>query len=462
MAQNRAVIASRACVWLLALALAGGLAAAQGPAVDAGAVFRVFLKSGQALPSYGESALVGDRVVFTLLVGAAEQDATLQLVSLPAASVDLERTHRYADAIRSAHYAATRGAVDYAAMTQEVQRALSELAAVSDPKKRLQLAEDARKRLAAWAASTYGYRAAEVREMTALFDEVIAELRAAAGERQFSLDLRTGPAPAPEPLLPPPSIAESIELALAAAAASDSEDDRLAILRAANALAAAHPVAPAVRARVSRELDLEAKATVSYAELAAQVRAQAGAARKRGDVDAVSRAIQTLQARDQALGGRRPGLVSTLTAELDATLSSVRSYRDALARYTVVRRRLLEYEREVRPMMSGFDGLAAILTAVRDVRYTAYERLERAGFRLKGMLEAMNAVSPPADLAAVHATLISAMQMADHACARRRLSVALRNSVIAQEASSGAAGAMLLAAQARDQLVARLYPPKIK
>jgi hypothetical protein len=36
------------------------------------------------------------------------------------------------------------------------------------------------------------------------------------------------------------------------------------------------------------------------------------------------------------------------------------------------------------------------------------------------------------------------------------------NKIVDQEASSAAAGAMLLAAQAREQLVARLYPPKIQ
>src|SRR4030095_8790655 len=103
-----------------------------------------FLKSGSALPSYGESAVVGDRVVFTLIVGAADARSTVQLMSPPADRVDLPRTKRYADAMRARHYAATRGEVDYAAMTQEVQRTLAQLTSVQEPKKRLELAEQAR------------------------------------------------------------------------------------------------------------------------------------------------------------------------------------------------------------------------------------------------------------------------------------------------------------------------------
>ena len=115
------------------LVLSAGISTVETQAIDAGAIFRVFLKTGQALPTYGESAIVGNRVVFTLLVGSAEARAAMQLMSLPAERVDLVRTRRYADAMRARHYAATRGEVDYAAMTQEVQRTLAQLTSVADP-----------------------------------------------------------------------------------------------------------------------------------------------------------------------------------------------------------------------------------------------------------------------------------------------------------------------------------------
>ena len=462
MTQNRAVMTGRARAFLLALSVVAAVAAAQSPPPDAGAVFRVFLKNGEGLPSYGEAAIAGDRVVFTLLVGGTQGQRALQLISLPASSVDLERTSGYANALRAAHYAATRGEVDYAAMTQEVQRALAEVTSASDPKKRLALAEDARRRLLEWSAGTYGYRGADIRRLADLFDEAIASLRAAAGERQFSLDLRMGPEPVSERLLPLPGLAESVRLAIEAARAADSEDDRLAVLHAASALAATDPSASDLRARVARELDLEAKAGAAYEDLAADVRARADVARRRGDAVGVAAAIQTLHTRDRELGGRRPQMTSALLAELEAMLARARSYRAALDRYAAIRPRLLAYERAVRPIMSGLDGLLPILNAVRDARFTAYERLERAGARLANYSEALQDVDPPADLADVHATLLSALHMAFHGVSRRRLSVASGSRVVAAEASSAAAGAMILAAQARQDLVARLYPPKIQ
>jgi len=448
---------------LIVLIAFGMLAEARQQAVDADAIFRVYLKTGQALPAYGESALVGDRVVFTLLLDASATRTALQLMSLPAANVDLDRTRRYANAIRAKHYAATRGELDYAAMSQEVQRTLGQLPAVQDPKKRLEMALEAKKRLMTWAEGTYGYRAADVRVLTNLFDEVINELRAAAGEKQFALDLRVGQSDFdPEPLLPKPTLRECIEMALAAAMASDTADDRLAVLSAAAATAGDDPTTADLRDFATRELAAEGKATAAYETLVNEVRTQAEAARKKGDVAGVEAAIATLNERNQALGGRRVPMITALETELNSVLEATRTYRAKVERYLKVRGDLLAYERSVRPMMSGFDGLLPVFASLRDTRYTSYERLERASARLASLQSSLATVTPPEDLVDVHASLTSAMQMADHAVARRKRGISTANSAYDVEASTAAAGALMLAQMAREQLVVRLYPPKIQ
>jgi hypothetical protein len=270
----------RAHLIALAIALVGAIPAAQSPAVDASAVFRVFLKDGQALPSYGESAQVGDRVVFMLIIGAANAAPATQLISLPAASVDVDRTRRYADAIRLKLYAATRGEVDYAAMTQEVQRALAELTAITDPKKRLATAEAARKRLLDWAASTYGYRAADIQELVRLFDEVILELRAAAGETQFALDLRAGTALRPGTAV---GAADAARIDTTGAGGIGGRGFGGGSARhSARRLRARVGADADLRTEVTRAMDLEAKATSAYEALAADLRARAAEARKKG------------------------------------------------------------------------------------------------------------------------------------------------------------------------------------
>ena len=189
--------------------------------IDAASMFRVFLTDGQAIPSFGESAVVGDRVIFTIIVGDGGARTTMQLVSLPASTVDVARTARYAEAMRAARYAATNGEADYAAMTAEVERSVAQLTKIEDPKRRLALAEEAKRRLLTWSQEHYSYRADDVQKLAGMFDEVIAELRVAVGESRFAFDLVAGSAAAQlEPLLPLPTLRESVSMALAAARAS--------------------------------------------------------------------------------------------------------------------------------------------------------------------------------------------------------------------------------------------------
>jgi hypothetical protein len=434
-----------------------------GQTADAGSIFRVFLNDGRAIPSYGESAVVGDRLVFTLLVAASAGPPALQLMSLPLPSVDLPRTQRYATTLRASHYAATRGEADYAAMTAEVQRALDQITAIPDTKKRLEVAEEAKRRLLAWSAEHYYYRATDIRELAGLFDQVIAELRAAAGESQFSLDLRAGfAAPISEPLLPAPGVRESASLARAAAAASDVVEERLAVLRTTASVLSRESDVDDLKAGVTRDLEAEAAADAAYKALSDELATKADVALRRGDVNGVQALRASLPERDTSLGARRPHHVAAIAALLDAKLEATRIHRRALDHYAVVRRSLLEYERRVRGVMSGLDGVAPILAHIRDGKYSSYDRLVGAGARIAQLSTDLAAIEPPADLADVHATLRSAIHMAAEACSRRRLAITTTSEDLQREASAAAAGSILLAGHSREQLIVRLYPPKIQ
>ena len=80
-------------------------AAAQDSAVT---LYRVFLRDGSTVVSYGEYARVGDRLVVSLPLGGSGDAPDLQLLSLPSDAVDWEKTEAYADSARAARYAQTR------------------------------------------------------------------------------------------------------------------------------------------------------------------------------------------------------------------------------------------------------------------------------------------------------------------------------------------------------------------
>ncbi len=193
--------------------------AASASAADDATLFRVFLKDGGSLVSYGEFARVDDRVVFSMPTSAAP-DPPLQLVNIAADRVDWVRTERYADSARANHYVTTQAEDDYAALTGDVARALNDVALTTDPARRLAIVEQARKTLGDWPRAHYNYRWDDVQQMLAMLDEAIADLRVAAGAQRFELSLSANVAPpveSLEPLLPAPTPKEAIEQALSAA-----------------------------------------------------------------------------------------------------------------------------------------------------------------------------------------------------------------------------------------------------
>src|ERR1700676_1585787 len=94
---------------------------------DEGTVFRVFLKDGMSLVSYGEFARVNDRVVFSMPTSASVDQAQLQLLNLSASAVHWDRTNRYAETVRSARYMATQADAHYAMLAAEIGQALNDI-----------------------------------------------------------------------------------------------------------------------------------------------------------------------------------------------------------------------------------------------------------------------------------------------------------------------------------------------
>lgn len=451
------------CRVLLAVSIAAPTVTAAEQA-DRTATFRLFLQDGSALPVHGDYAVTDDRVIFMLVVGrnaTADDAPALHLMSLPLSAVDVDRSARYARAVRAAYYAQAWGESDFAAITAEVQASVAYLARVADPGRRIVLAESARERLLAWSRDHFDYRSADIQRLAALFDDVIAELRVAAGASRFAFDLVAGPPPlAPEPLLPPSDAASIARHALAAARAADVGADRLAVLRAALVALPEAPEMADLRRELSAEVDAERQAGEAYTALEERLVALGAEPMRAGDPAGLDLLIDRLEREDAALGRRRPAAVRRLMSRLLAMRDRARTYRVALDRYAAARAGLLAYERRVRRSMSTLDGQNDVLEAIRDDGRLSMSVLDRALDRLSTAGDALAAVEAPDEVADVHATLVSAVRMARQACEERRLAVATTAAARARTASSAAAGAILLSASARETLVRRLFPPE--
>lgn len=450
---------------MLAFALVAAVAApasAQGSFEADTSLHRVFLSDGSVLPSYGPVVAVGDRVIFHLFLREVDARPDLQLMSLPAGSVDREKTDRYSNTLHARVYAATRGESDFAAISTEVFRAIEQLSAVKDTRQRLRLAEEARRRLLGWSAAHHHYRAADVQELASLFEDVIDELRLAAGESRFAFDLVAGQSSAPaEPLVAKLTVRGSLEKALAAADAADHLEERYAILRRVESVAREN-LALADLARLSRaRLDADRRADEAYRTLAESVRVRAARARSGGDVAAASRLRGDLDAADAKLGRRRPRVIAALEAELAAVVEETNLRRLALDHWTYVRGLLAAYERDIRGARRAFDVARPALERIKSARSVPFGELEALALRLARSVEALSAIRPPDAVAAAHATLVSALRMAHEAAVRRVRAVMTKNRQTDREASSAAAAALLLDIRGRADLLAAMNPPTL-
>jgi len=147
------------------------LVSSRAAAADDATLFRLFLKDGGSLVSYGEVARVDDRVVFSMPTSAGPNPA-LHLVNIPADRVDWDRTDRYAASARSGRYLETQAENDYTALSNQISASLNDVTLTDDPARRLAIVEDARKTLAEWPSTHYNYREADIRQLSRGRDRV--------------------------------------------------------------------------------------------------------------------------------------------------------------------------------------------------------------------------------------------------------------------------------------------------
>jgi hypothetical protein len=431
-------------------------------------LFRVFLKDGSTLVSFGEVARVGDRAVFSIKVGTAP-DAPLELVDLAADLVNWTRTDQYAYSARADHYLATRAEDDYTVLANSVARTLNAVAFAPDAASRLKIVESARQALADWPRTHYGYRAADVRQMLGMLDDAIADLHASNGDGTFDLKLSAyaGAPPVVEPVQSPPTLQESIAQVLLAARLSDEPVERESLLSAAiNRLDARSDALPAewletTRSQAGAMLDRERKLDRSYQAIVDDYAARARVAARRADVRGLEWLLARVRQRDSALGHGRPAVVEALIAEVNAQLDAARRLQLMRDRWTIRLPVYRSYSSKMKLPLSLLTQVDRALEDIRDLAGTAPARLESVEKQVDQIRELVASVKPPRELAGAHALLLSAANLAGNAARIRQEATLSGDMKRAWDASSAAAGALMLDGQARDEIEAMLRRPQL-
>ncbi len=441
---------------------------AQAPASRV--LFRIFLSDGRVLSSYGEWSRLDDRVIFSMPTQLSREPIELHLVTVPAQRVDWPRTEQYAESVRAAAYAASRGDADFAAFSSEVASVLREVAEIQDPKVRLTTAEKARHKLAEWPAAHYGYRVGEVRDALSVLDEVISQLRVAVGITRFDLSLSANAplAEPPPPPLPPPTDAELVEQLIAAASVSETPAERSGLLttvmRVIDRAIGLMPSEWAARMRsvVGGDLERERRTEKAYEELRKKTLADAIRLANKGWASDLEKLRDKVKSEDQRLGGQRAGEVAALLATIDLQAAAAIEYRAARKQWERRAPAYRKYRRSTNGAFKVFQDAAIALEQIRALDGPAGHTITPLAKRVAQANRGFLKVNAPTELASPHAVIGSAWQLADNAFRLRLQSMQENNIDMAQRASSAAAGALLLYQRARADQLTVMEPPAAK
>ena len=446
------------------------LAPAPVAAADA-TLLRLFLTDGVSIVSFGEYARIQDRVVFSMPVGGTPEQPRLHVVSIPASRVDWVRTERYAASARYHWYAATRGEADFARVSGEVAKVLNDIALSSDSRAALASAEGVRRSLAAWPAEHFGYRQSEVRDIVALLDEAISNLRASIGIQEFELSLEASAPDVPlEPLLGMPTPTEQLDQLFHVAALTDQVRDRIALLQAGLSLLAdpnagfASSVVAALRTSIARELAEEAAIDERYAAMSRRLLQAATRAAETARVDATERVLGQVAREDARLGRKRPDEVAALRAALQARVDDARRLRLLKDRWTIRQSLYREWQRSAGVQVLQLVKLRPTLDAIRRLEGPAPQVLEGAKRRLIGGADRLNRIglNVPDDLRKANDLLVGAWRFAENAVIARHAAIVQGNVDTAWNASSAAAAALLMLDTAQEEIRTLLEPPRLK
>lgn len=450
-------------VWLLATAVE----AATGPTL-----FRLFLKDGSALVSFGEFARLDDRVIFSMPIGGTTDQPRLYVATLPSSLVDWARTDEYATAARARWYADARGEEEFEQLSGEVARVLNEVALLADRRQGLQIAENARKVLAEWPRTHFGYRQAEVREIVSLLDEAISDLRASLGITSFDLAFVANAADEPPlvPLLDAPTFSQQMAQVFTVAGLTERAADRIGLLQAALVLLnEAGPLIPQaevrrwrdeVEGRIKREVTIDA----AYANLSKRLMNTTTRAAAAANIPAVEKALEELRRQDDKLGRSRPEAVQALRTSIQAQLEAARRLRLRRDQWVVRRGLYNDYERSVGSHLRLMAQVQPSLEAIRRLDGPSPATLRSLQERLGGGADQLVRIATgvPQDLREAHDLLINAWRFAERAVRARTEAVSSGNLATAWEASSAAAGALLTFGRAQQDISELLEPPTLQ
>jgi hypothetical protein len=261
-----------------------------------------------------------------------------------------------------------------------------------------------------------------------------------------------------------PNVREQLDQILRMASITTAPSERMALLQAALALVAetagttlSAAEASIHRGKVERAIRDELTIEKRYTDLSRQALDGAARAAERADSAAIERIAAQVQVEDARLGQQRPQVVEALNTSLQGKLLQSRRLRLLRDQWTLRREIYRQYQRSVASSLLLLVKSTASLRAIRTLDGPRPDKLLALQSQLSGGAE-----RPPDYLRDVHERLVGAWRFAENAARARLLAISNADTTAAWEASSSAAGALMMIARVQQDLTTLLSPPRLQ
>ena len=265
-----------------------------------------------------------------------------------------------------------------------------------------------------------------------------------------------------------PTLREQIDQTFHVAALMVHVADRVALLQQALALLSeagpSIPPADALRLRRDAEDQIHAEMLVDqrYAVLSRRLLASATSAAAEARIADVERVLNRIQKEDARLGGRRPEVIEALSTSIQLQLENARRLRLMRDQWLIRRATYRQYQRAVGAQLLELVKIQPSLEAIRRLAGPAPSTLLSLRGHLDGGAERLQRLKVPEELRATHELLVGAWRFAETAVDTRYDAVSSGNVTTAWQASSSAAGALLMVARVQQDIRALIEPPRLK
>jgi hypothetical protein len=176
----------------------------------------------------------------------------------------------------------------------------------------------------------------------------------------------------------------------------------------------------------------------------------------------VERLLDATERRDAELGRGRPEVINALLADVHAKLDAARRLQLARDQWKERVRSFRAYQKAVGPVLSTLEAAQRRLDDIKRLAGSEAGTLLSLSAHIADGSRRLAVIAAPDELKTAHAMLVSALNLAENAIRNRRQAVVSGELSSAWDASSAAAGSMMLFTRAREEMEATVKFPQIR